>query len=97
MMEYHIVTSSLNTNGKQRSITHPQPAWRAPTMAHEAANINTTGPNDRESLIHTLLLLQGESNHEQERKDRSHDCYGELLFSINVKGGEICQYNSLTK
>ena len=34
--DVHIVTSSLNTEGKRRSIAHPQPAWRAPTMAHEA-------------------------------------------------------------
>ena len=36
-MVYHIVTSSLNTEGKRRSIAHPQLAWRAPTMSHEAA------------------------------------------------------------
>ena len=27
-----IVTSSLNTEGKQRSIAHPLPTWREPTM-----------------------------------------------------------------
>ena len=39
-MVNHIVTSSLNTEGKRKSIAHPQLAWRAPMMSDEAANIN---------------------------------------------------------
>ena len=55
MMVNHIVTSSLNTEGKRRSIAHPQPAWKAPTMSHEAATSTLIG--DRKDR---LYIVRGE-------------------------------------
>ena len=44
-MEYLIVTSSLNIDGKRRSIAHPQLAWREPTMENHiiTSSLNTEG------------------------------------------------------